>query len=369
MTPFRVLILALVVVTFAGLFVFLGTAGAATVNGRLGIDAGHVDHAVGLADETSTPYLDTGLTVEAVEVFEANALELGVSTRDVRFDPERGLDFRWHALGLEWKQRKPRRDLAFSAGAQFGLRRQDDLYAHYDYDAWTGYLAFRGYVGARQLVRGSIGLRTRSYDALPEESNVESYAFVETKHFFDAGTMLGASVRLGSKFFTDPAASGVWGVEGTPSTTQLTVAVQASRALGERVGLRANAQMRHALADFPYWSDADVYDSPLLDRYARNGPSAEAAVKVLGPSQLWFEVGGAVTRDDFGAILFADGTADGATRRDDVTSVFTSVSRAIVAPGGRANLRLSLAWRDQASTIDAYDWDGWSVASGLTWSW
>jgi len=369
MTPLRVLIIALLVVSLAGLFVFLGTAGATTVNGRLGIDAGHVDHAVGLAEESSTPYVDAGLTLEAVETFASNAVEFGVSTRDVRFDPERGLDFRWHAAGVEWKQLHPRLDLSLSAGVQFGVRRQDDLYAHYDYDAWTGYLAFRSYVGTRQFVRGSVGFRARDYAALPEESNVESYAFLETKRFFEAGSMLGASMRLGSKWFTDPAASRVWAVEGTPTTTQMTVALQASQSISERVGLRVGAQMRHAITDFPYWSDADVYDSPLLDRYARNGPSAEGVLKVLGPSQLWFEVGGAVARDDFGAIRFADGSPAGTTRRDDATSVFTSVSRAILAPGGHADLRLSVAWRDQASTIDAYDWQGWSVASGLTWAW
>jgi len=248
------------------------------------------------------------------------------------------------------------------------LRRNIEGYRIYDYQEAYGYLAFKKYPRPNVMLRGWAGLRTRIYDDLPEESYLEPHAVLEIKRFGENRTTLGVSARLGGKWFHNPVAKNVWGTAGTPATSQFMVAIDAAKGLSERVGARARFDHRFTLSDFPYWVGDDIYDSPLLDRYARAGSSALAAAKWLTPLQTWLEVGGAWTRDDYGEIVFATG-AGGSQRLDTILTGFAALERRFVRSGRGAILRATVSWRDQSSNLDAYTWSGLAATAGLEWRW
>ncbi len=343
-----------------------GSGWAADLTGRLGLQAGGLDHPLGIAEEPSSPYLnanvDLGLAAQSGSSLWKFTYTGGIWT----FDPETALDFSRHAFGLEWARPQARDAVTVSTGVQAALRRNETAYSIYDNDEVFGYLALKTYPHPQLMVRGYAGLRGRTYAALPEESYLEPHAVLELKRFWNNRTTLGSTLRLGGKWFHDDAAPGVWGTDGTPHAAQASVALDLARGLGDRLGLSASVQQRFDLAGFPYYVDTDVYDSPLLDRYARSGPSARGALKVLTAVQAWVELGAAWREDDYGEILFDDG-AGGATRLDTITDLFVTLERPFLKHGKGAVIEAVVSWRDQESSLPGYTWSGLAVAAGMQW--
>ena len=352
---------------FLGTAIILGAApAAADLTGHLTLGGGYLQHPLGIAVEPSSPYGSGELGLQML-LGEATRWRLTYEGSVTWFDPEVPLDDTRHAVGVEWIRARPRDEWTISAGLQAGLRRQTEYYRIYDHDEAYGYLAFKTYPHPRLMVRGWAGLRQRSYRDLPEESYVEPHLVLDAKRFGDDRSTLGASLRLGGKWFHDPVASQVWGTPGTPVTSQLSAALNAARGLSDRVGVRASLQLRLGLQDFPYYVAEDLYDSPLLDRYARTGPSALAAVKWLTPILAWFEIGAAWTDDDYGEILFADGFGGGSTRRDTIVDVFASLERRLLTHGKGIVLVARASWRDQRSNLPGYTWSGPTASAGVEW--
>lgn len=343
-------------------------AAAAQLNGTVGLEAGGLEHPLGVAIEPSSPYLNGNLDLNLAARSGSTLWKLIYSGGFYRFDPDVPLDFARHAVGLEWARPRERGQVTFSAGVQAALRRNAEAYRAYDHDEIFGYVAIKSYPHPQLFVRGYLGLRARTYDDLPEESYLEPHAFLEVKRFWANRTTLGATVRLGGKWFHDPVAPQVWGTTGPPHAAQLSATIDLARGISERVGLQASLQQRLDLAGFPYYVGADVFDSPLLDRYARSGPAARVAAKVLTAAQLWLELGAAWREDDYGEILFADGTG-GSTRRDTVGDLFATLERPFLKQGKGAVLEAMVAWRNQASNLDGYTWSGLAASAGLQWRW
>ncbi len=80
------------------------------------------------------------------------------------------------------------------------------------------------------MLRGYAGLRLRTYAELPEESYLEPHALLELKRFWENRTTLGATLRVGGKWFHDPVAPRVWGTDGTPHAAQLSATIDLARA-------------------------------------------------------------------------------------------------------------------------------------------
>lgn len=348
-----------------GLFtILLATELHAEVQGRLDLGGGQIDHPLGIATEVASPYVNASLALEITAPRANSAWQGSLLAHGVHFDAQPDLDYVSTALGVEWQQRVPRDRIALSAGVQGGLRRQQPVYELYDHTEVFAYLALKTYPRTSLMTRAYFGLRARTYGALPEENTLEPHLFAEFKHFSASRTTLGASLLLGGKWYTDASAPAVWGTSSTPSTAQAAFTLNAARGLGERVGVRGLVGYRAVLADFPYYVDEQVTDSPVLDAYARHGASLEAALKLLGPAQWWCELGARHQEDDFGAIRFS--TVDGtSTRSDMVSTVFTTAERKI----GGATLRSALAWRDQDSSIEFYRWRGLTLSSAVQLAW
>ncbi|HPF69107.1 MAG TPA: hypothetical protein PLQ13_00435 [Candidatus Krumholzibacteria bacterium] len=341
-------------------------APAADLHGQLGVEAGGLDHPLGIAVEPSSPYLNGNLDLNLAAPTGASVWKFSYSGGTYLFDPETALDFARHAVGVEWLKPAAREALTFSTGLQVSLRRNETAYSVYDYDELFWYSALKTYPHPQLMVRGYAGLRVRRYDLLPEESYLEPHAVLELKRFWNNRTTLGATLRAGGKWFHDEVAPNVWGTDGTPYAAQASASLDLAKGLSDRLGLSASAQQRFDLAGFPYYVEADVFDSPLLDRYARSGPAVRGALKVLTAAQLWLEGGAAWRRDDYGAILFDDGAA-GATRTDTITDLFLSLERPFLKQGKGAVLQATVTWRDQASTLPGYTWEGLTLATGLQW--
>jgi hypothetical protein len=341
-------------------------ASAAAVTGRAAVESGALDHPLGVAVEPSSPYLRGEFALQML-LGESKRWRLTYEGSGTRFAPEVPLDDMRHAFGAEWIRIRPRDEWTLSAGIQAGARRQIDQYRVYDHDEAYGYLSFKTYPHRKVMFRGWAGVRLRDYRDLPEESYLEPHAVLEAKRFGDDRTTLGVTARLGGKWFHDPAAPRVWGTAGTPVTSQLTVAFNVAKGLSERVGLRAAGEVRLGLRGFPYYVEANLYDSPLLDRYARNGPSAVAALKWLSPLETWIEFGAVWTGDDYGDILFADPQGGGATRRDTVMDLFASLERRLLTGGRGVILTGTVSWRDQDSNLPGYAWSGLRATAGVEW--
>lgn len=346
---------------------FLGAAPAsADFSGRFSMEGGYLQHPLGIAVEPYSPYARSELALQLM-LGKATRWRLTYEGSATLFDPDVPLDDMRHLVGIEWIRPRSREAWTFSAGVQGGLRRQTEYYRVYDHDEAYGYLAFKHYPHPRLMLRGWAGLRLRSYRDLPEESYLEPHLVFEAKRFGGSRTTVGATVRLGGKWFHDPVAPNVWDTEGTPVTSQLTLGANVAQGLSDRVGARASLHLRMGLQDFPYYVAENLYDSPLLDRYARSGPSALAAIKWLTPLQAWFEVGGAWTDDDYGSILFADGFGGGSTRRDTIFDMFASLERRLLSHGKGTILRATVTWRDQASNMRSYTWSGPTASAGVEW--
>lgn len=343
-------------------------ATAADLHGRLDLDAGTLDHPLGLADEPATAVQSARLlligTTPQGGGHWRGTLEGGLDL----YGPELPQDASRVAVGLERLSDGGPGRAAMGVGLRWTTRRQLQDVLPYDSDELDGYLVRKAYPRPDLMLRALVGARLRTYADLPEESFVEPHALLEVKRFGAERSALGAVVRLGGKWFHDDVAAAVWGTAGTPLAAQLAADLTYSRSLGERTGLRLSAGGRLALADFPYWVQDDLVDSPLLDRYARSGPHAAAAVKWLAPAGVWLDAGLDWARDDYGAIRFA--AADGPdTRRDTVLGARLTAEKNLGAGADGARLRASMHWRDQDSSLTAYTWRGAILACGVSWHW
>lgn len=356
-SPFFIALLALTSLTCPG-------PARADVGGSLSLEAGRTEHPLGIRDESATAYGVGTLRLEGATRVGSSTWRLGFDAQEVRFDTRDELDFSHLAAGLEWFREAPREGLGLSAGLQVAERTQGPVYAAYDHDEVFGYLAFKTYPSPSLLLRGHLGLRRRSYEALPEESFTEPFVQLEGKRFWENRTTLGLTARLGAKRFHEPEAQGVWGAGHAPTTSQFSLAAILARGLSDRIGIRAALRGAATLADFPYYVEADLYDSPLLDRYASSGVGATAAIKVLGPGQLWWELSGAIDGRDYGEIRFLDAGV-GSERRDTVRSLGLSLTRTL---RGGARFMAAVNRIEQNSSIENYDWSGTEFSAGLTWS-
>jgi hypothetical protein len=336
--------------------------------GTVDVEAGGVEHPLGVALEPSTPYAGADLALRCSLGSFTSQWRLTYEGSVNRFDPDVGLDHSRHAIGVEWIRGAERDAITWSAGAQLGARSNESLYAPYDYRQGFGYVALKTYAAERLLTEGFVGLRLRDYQALPEESYLEPHAVLVSRYFFDRGTSFGTTLRAGGKWYHEPVARRVWDSGTTPSTSQVSASLDVTHSLSRRIGIRASVQERIQTSAFPYFVEDDLYDSPLLDRYASAGSSIDAAVKVFGPGQVWAELGYAWWEDDYRETLFADG-AGGSNRLDRTSAVSLSLERRFLRDGRGMVLHAALYHHDQRSNLAAYDWAGWTSAAGVSWKW
>ena len=339
----------------------------AAVSGRLTVGSGYLAHPVGIQDEEDAAYLYQVLNVATVLGSRASAFKLGYEGQATQFGSDTQLGSQRHGVGLEWFRGSQGGRLRLSAGFQGAVRRQDDYYAAYDHDEIFGYAAFKKFMGSRILAKGFLGYRVRAYDELPEESSAEPHAQLEVMRFSDNNSSLGLRVRFGHKEYTDETAPQVWGVSAAPSTAQLAARLSFSRSLSPRTGVRAWAENRWKLSEFPHVITNDFYDSPILDRYAAEGFDLFAAVKTLLPGQWWFEVGGDLGEHDYGEILFVSASGEGVSRKDTILSGYLSLQRTLGKGLGQPRFNLMAGWRDRRSTHDWYTYSGSFASSNLVW--
>jgi len=333
-----------------------------------GVDIGYLDHPLGLSDEASSSLRVGRIDLTASNRTDNTTWRWSYAGSITLFDEDVPLDDMRHALGVEWIESSAGGRHSTAAGLRWTFRDQTETTSFYDHTEFDGYLVRKIYPRPSLMLRGVLGGRIRSYDDLPEESMLETYVLLEMKKFSESRTTLGTSVRLGGKRFHDPIAPRVWGTDGTPSASQLVVSADIAQGLSDRVGLKASAGHRISLSDFPYWVQDDLFDNPLLDRYARSGWMASGSIKVLTPWLMWVETGVHASADDYGAIVFDSGDG-GANRRDDVVEGYVSVEKTISSAGRGAVLRITGSWRDQSSNLGIYDWSGPAAVGSLTWRW
>jgi hypothetical protein len=354
----------------AAIFFCLATPATATtiVHGTAGVDLGYLENPLGLNDEPSSSLRVGRLDLTASTRTEQTTWRWSYSGALTLFDEDVPLDYMRHAVGLEWINSSGSGKKSSSAGLRWTVRDQIEQGSLYDHKEIDGYLVHKIYPASNLMIRGIAGGRVRSYSELPEESLLETYVLLEMKKFSENRTTIGTSVRLGGKQFYDPIAPRVWGTQDQPFASQLVLSLDAAKGVSDRVGLKASVGQRISLSDFPYWVQDDLFDNPLLDRYARSGWTANGSVKVLTPGLIWVETGVYASTDDYGAILFDSGDG-GATRLDHVLEGYVSVERTITSGKNKTVLRLTGSWRDQSSDLELYDWSGMSVVGGVSWKW
>lgn len=351
------------------MLILLSTAAAEVrLQGSVGLDAGTLDHPLGLADEPASFLRSGRLDLTAVSGGDGSYWRGTYAGSLDLFDDDVPLDYVRHAVGLERIQGRGQGRPALGFGLQWSTRRQLDDASPYDHVELDGYFTRKSYPLPDVMLRAVVGARLRTFADLPEESFVEPHAQLEAKRFGEDRSTLGATLRLGGKWYHDDAAASVWGTDGTPRAAQLAVTLQYARGLSDRVGVRASAGQRVALADFPYWVQDDLVDNPLLDRYARSGPTAFAAIKLLGPAAVWLDTGVRWSEDDYGAILFDGG--DGPAERDDtVLQAHATLEKNLSSAARGTVLRFTALWRDQDSNVPAYSWRGVTLVGGVDWTW
>ncbi len=354
----------------AAVFFFLAapSQAATIVHGSAGVDLGFLEHPLGLNDEPSSSLRIGRLDLAASTKTDQTTLRWSYSGALTLFDEDVPLDYMRHAVGLEWINSSGSGNKSSSAGLRWTVRDQVERGSLYDHKEIDGYLVHKIYPAPSLMIRGVAGGRVRSYSELPEESLLETYVLLEMKKFTENRTTIGTSLRLGGKQFYDPIAPRVWGTQDQPFASQLVLSLDAAQGVSDRISLKASVGQRISLSDFPYWVQDDLFDNPLLDRYARSGWLANGSVKVLTPGLIWVETGVYASTDDYGAILFDSGD-EGATRLDHVLEGYVSLEKTIVSGSNKTVLRLTGSWRDQSSNLELYDWSGMSVVGGVSWKW
>ncbi|MEN8006703.1 MAG: hypothetical protein ABFS42_06775 [Candidatus Krumholzibacteriota bacterium] len=344
-------------------------ASAADVRGSLTIGTGYLENPLGVNNETAAGYLTQSLQLASSFTMgegSGRVLKLGYEGNASQFGNETRLGNMRHGLGAEWFHNSADGRRGFGAGAQVSLRGYEDYYEIYDYSELYTYLSFKRYLGERHLVKGFAALRVRKYGELPEESFLEPHGRLEMQKFFDSRVTVGFSARYGAKFYNDSAAPSVWETLNLPSTSQVAARLNIAKGVSDRLAVRGWVDSRWNLSDFPRYVADDVFDSPLLDGYAHEGIDGFAAVKYLGPAQVWLEAGASAGDHDYGSLLFA-GAPGGQTRDDRVFEYFATAEKALSGKADPPKLRLAGGWRDQDSSIEGYTYSGMFFSSSLTW--
>lgn len=354
----------IILITLLGL-----SAGAARaqVQGKLSVGTGYLEHPVGIMTETDALYTYQNLNLASRLAGLGGSLKLGYEGQASQFGSDTQLGSQRHGLGAEYYHLSRSRMLGWSAGVQGAIRRQKEWYEAYDQDEIFAYAAFKRYTGGNMLWKGFAGYRIRQYGALPEENSREPHAQFEVLRFSPTQTSLGLRLSYGYKEYHDESAPSVWGTSTTPSTSQLAARLSFSKSLSERAGLRAWAESRWKLEEFPHVIADDFYDSPILDRYANEGYDLYTALKVLAPYQWWVETGAAYGVHDYGEIVFPSESGAGINREDTLTELHLSLQRSLGAALRGARLNILGGWRNQDSTHVWYDYSGVFFSSNLGW--
>ncbi|MEZ4649024.1 MAG: hypothetical protein R3E97_09625 [Candidatus Eisenbacteria bacterium] len=345
-------------------------SGETTLDGNVLLSGGYVAHPLDLATDDGAGFATERLRLQLTSREQDSTWRLGYEGTSHQLGIAEGPDDLQHALGLEWfRNGGADRPWTLSTGVQVTTRYYADHYSPYDYGEATGYVAFRRYLDDALVGRGFFQLRSRRYGDLPEESYTEPFVQLELMRFLPTRTTLGTSLKWGQKTYGDPAAENVWQTEGSPSTSLLQWSANVAQSLSERASIRAAYLQRWSLEDFPHLVLDDLYDSPILDAYASAGSEVSTAFRMLVPWQVWWETGASYGSWDYGDTLFpgADGPE---TRSDDRLVLRTAFERTLATMAGTPmKAQMSVSWRDQRSTLDAYDLSGSDVSTALTWSW
>ncbi len=368
---------AKLMMTTAALLIF-STASAGDITGSFTLGTGYLDNPLGINNDTPAGYLVQALRLSTTlsaapnsDQMVNNAFKLGYEGNASQFGSNTSLGNIRHGLGLEWFRTsrvgpQDRRTNSFSAGGQVSVRSYEGYYEVYDYSEAYSYLSFRQYAGTEHLFSGFAAVRARRYGELPEESYIEPHGQLKYQRFFASRTTLGLSARLGMKTYNDSAAPVIWDTPSLPSTSQMAARLNIAQGLSDRLSLRGRVDSRWTLSDFPYYVADDIYDSPLLDTYAHDGWDVFAAIKWLGPSQVWTELGVSQGEHDYGSMLFA--TAPGGETRDDtVRDYYLSLERSLTGKALGPKLYLAGGWREQDSNIETYTYDGIFASSTVSW--
>jgi hypothetical protein len=343
------------------------TPAFAQITGNVTVGSGYLAHPVGVNDEPEAAYVYQMLTLGSVLKQGAHAFKVGYEGQASQFGNDTQLGSQRHGLGVEWFHNSADRRTGLSAGVQGAMRRHEDWYQAYDHEEAFAYAAFKKFSGGRTLWKGYAGYRVRQYDQLPEESYLEPHVQFEVQRFSESRSSLGLRVRYGYKKFNDEAAPQVWETPNLPSTSQLAARLSFSRGLSERTGLRTWAEYRWKLSEFPHYVADDVYDSPVLDRYATEGFDVFAALKTLAPWQWWLELGASLGDHDYGEIQFAALDGGGQSRQDTVSEYYLSLQKTLARTLGQPRFNLMAGWRNQDSTHDWYEYSGVFASSNLSW--
>jgi hypothetical protein len=354
------------------LFLTTGLAGpdaqGGEIRGSVNLGTGYLEHPLGVAEEIDAGYLFQSLRLSVGTGGEQSLLKFSYEGQASQFGNGTQLGSLRNGLGAEWFRTSKDRRTGFSAGGQFALRSHDEWYEIYDYKETYSYLAFRKYVGRYTLWKGFAGLRIRKYDDLPEESFIEPHGQLEYKRFSENRTSIGLRIRYGWKQYNDDVASQVWGTLNLPSTSQLAARLSFSKGLSQRLGFRAWGEYRFKLSEFPYYVEEDIFDSPILDRYATEGYDLFAALKLLAPWQIWLEGGASLGDHDYGEIMFATDDGQGQNRADQQLELYGSLERTLGKGLGRPKFQLMGGWRDRDSTHPWYTYSGVFWSTSLTWN-
>lgn len=381
-TAAKFLVTALAMMTVAGTALADGKW-----SGLLTLGGGYLEHPIGLDEESDAAYASQALSLARFERFGNHTLKAGYQLQGSVFGNDTQLGSLRNGLGIEWYLSFPRGEGLpsdrLSAGAQGARRAYQDYYSLFDYDEFYGYLAFRHYFGSRTLLRGYAAIEVRDYGNYVGESYREPHGEVKLQRFFQSRTTLGIEARFGQKVYIDTAAPEIWETVQLPSTSQASVRLSFSQGLGERHGLRGSYEYRHNFEDYPHYigpvvgAEGDTlamnFDSPLLDRYAREGSDVFFAWKVLAPGQNWLEVGGAWGDYDYGGLLFPSdewvANDPGQTRTDTVGDVYLKWTRQLPAALQRPRLVAATGWQERDSSVARYTYSGARVYASLTWKW
>jgi len=344
----------------------VGGAGAEGFNGRVSLGYGYLTHPIGLTTERAAGYLSQRVWLAQQIPSGESLFQVGYEGMAYQFGNDTHLGSLRHGFGLEWFRNAKDGSQGLSAGLQWGLRKYDTWYDLYNYQEGYGYFAFKRFIGLRTQLRGYVAVRKRIYGDLPEESSIEPHGQLELRHYSESKTTLGLRVRYGIKKFNDVAASQVWETLNLPSTSQVAARLNFAQGVSDRLGLRGWFDIRWNLDDYPHYVEADIFDSPILDRYAHDGWDAWAFMKILTPWQIWLEMGVGGGVHDYGSLLFA-GAEGGLSRKDEILEFTLSGTRRLGAKLGRPDLRVEGGWRRQDSTHYIYHYRGGYFSTSLAW--
>ena len=351
-----------------------------SLQGKLLLGGGYLEHPIGLAYENDAGYLTQALNLAALFDQDQDRFKLGYEGNATQFGNDTQLGSMRHGLGVEWFRTLPGNDGGrpgqISAGVQVAWRSYQEFFSMYDYGELYSYLSFRKYLGVRTLLKGYGAIKIRDYGEILGESFREPHGKLEIQRFFESRTTLGLAVRFGAKFYFGVAASEVWETLNLPSTSQLSTRLNFSQGITDRFGARGWLDYRVNFDDYPHYYSAteEIFDSPLLDRYAREGLDAFGALKLLVPWQTWLEGGVSYGDHDFGNLLFPSdeagvGPGEGQVRSDTFQDYYLSPTRVLSGALGRPKLVVTGGWLDRESSLSRYTFSGAHYSATMTWSW